>query len=229
MSEAFLPGEINAASRKLSKKERNQMLLQEVEALRAALDIDGGYNEETWGESAPQEVRDQFAASALIAEGLNQFKALKRLGFDLPPPPIGKDWHDRARRIFTTPGVKAILARDCAKFEGNLDSVRVALYNVIMDPMAPPQSKVSAAQQLGRMIEGWNDGERNKTPQMAVNFLMQLAGGASGATHNGSGEQQALPPGGDDVIDAEAFFAIDAADGVAVVDDSIEKRKALHS
>ena len=77
-----------------------------------------------------------------------------------------------------------------------------------MDPMAPPQSKVSAAQQLGRMIEGWNDGEKNKTPQMAVNFLMQLAGGASGATHNGSGDQQALPPGGDDVIDAEAFFAV---------------------
>ena len=231
MKSTPLPGEEKAGRHRLGRKRLSMHLKDEIADLRSKLDLETPYDEESWGESAPQEIRDQFAASALMAEGLHPIRALVRLGFDIPPPPmpVGKEWHDRARRIFTTPGVKAILARDTAKFEGELDRVRSALYNIIVDPMAPPRDKVSAAAQLGRMIEGWNDGDKSKSPAILVNFLQQLSGGASGATHNGAGERQALPPGGDDVIDAESFFALDVADGVAVVDDSIEKRKALHS
>lgn len=218
MRETPLPGEERANSHRLRRKRLSAHLKSEIADLREQLALDVSYDEESWGESAPQEVRDQFAASALMAEGLHAIRALSRLGFEVSPP-VEKKWYECARRIFTTPGVKAILARDTAKFEGELDAVRSALYNIIVDPMTPARDKVGAAAQLGKMIEGWSDGDK-KTPAMAVNFLMSLAGGSVGASHNGQ-EQKALPPGGSDVIEAESFFALDANDEVAVVDDSL--------
>lgn len=95
--------------RSIEKKAREA----ENARLRALLNLDQPTTEETFGACAPQAVRDQMAASALIAERLDFVRALIRLGFKFEDP-AESSHPKRATRalgesIFGTPGCQAIL------------------------------------------------------------------------------------------------------------------------
>lgn len=109
-------------------------LKDENAALRATLDMPSGLSIEEWEETMPQELRDQFAARALIESQGDYIRAAGRLGF--------KGWSTvrpasslapLLARIFATPGCRAILERDLAepkKIRGQLieRQVQIALY-----------------------------------------------------------------------------------------------------
>ena len=78
-----------------------------------------------WCAAAPQELRDQMAARALMAEWLNEYNALVRLGIIAKPKsrePQGEEndappYEEIFERIFRTEGVRAILQRDLTDVE----------------------------------------------------------------------------------------------------------------
>lgn len=91
-----------------AKKERDE----ENARLRAILALDEPTTEETFGLFAPQAVRDQMAASALIKERLNIARALIYLGFKIETIEMLSPKRATlalAERIFGTPGCQAIL------------------------------------------------------------------------------------------------------------------------
>jgi hypothetical protein len=84
----------------------------ENERLREALGLGGAITEEVWGAFAPQKVRDQMAAAALVHSRLNYWDALRRLGFDVTLDENGrmsKEQKETATKVFGTPGVQAIM------------------------------------------------------------------------------------------------------------------------
>lgn len=213
------PGALEAGKDRLpiSSKDRIRALKEENDDLKAALGLDEPVTLETWAEGAPQELRDQFAASAFIASGLHPQRALARLGFHLDTVEERKEV---AAQIFSTPGVQAILRDDAKKFAGKKDTVQTELYHIIRT--GDPDQKIRAAGQLAKMLDGWQDGEKVKGVAGTVNLLMQMVGGASanGAPRVVGGATVAELPPGEEIIDAESFF-VDRGDEVAaVVDDA---------
>lgn len=201
---------------RISSADARKVLQKENAELRAALEMYSFTSAEDWAEHAPQELRDQFAASALIAEGLHAQRALVRLGFKI------EDSSERKRvaaEIFSAPGVQAILKDDAVKFAGKKSTVMNEMYAIVRT--GTPDLKVRAAGQLSKMIDGWQDGEKNKNQPNVVNLLMQMVGGASanGARVIGNGAVTELPPG-EEIIDAEAFFVDRGEEAVVVVDDA---------
>jgi hypothetical protein len=205
----------------LTRREQIRMLKEENERLKALVGLNEPVDEHLWGEYATQEMRDTFAANALIDSGLHPVPALLRLGFSIEDT-SDPHWKQVARNIFETPGVKAILHADAAKFAGSKDKVLSSLYGIVVNPLATHADRTRAAQQLSRMIEGWQDGEKNKNPALVMNFLQQLMGG--GTPHpNGNGavltSPAELPPGQGEIIDAEEFFVEPSEEAVAVIDE----------
>jgi hypothetical protein len=88
---------------------------EENARLKALLNLDTPTTEETFGAYAPQEVRDQMAASALISGRLNIVRALIYLGFKFDSTQEMLTPHKATRqlaeRIFGTPGCQAILRK----------------------------------------------------------------------------------------------------------------------
>src|SRR5579871_2021653 len=113
---------------------RRELRLENDE-LRAALGLRGQRTIENW-EALPATVRDPLAARALIAEWGDRGAALIRLGFPslnrLPPHAV-RAYDDHMKRVFSTPGVQAILQRELAGINAERAAllerqVRVALY-----------------------------------------------------------------------------------------------------
>jgi len=103
---------------------------EENNELRRAAGGDIRWTLEEWEAVLPQHIRDAFAARALIASEGDGFRAVVRLGF-------AKLRVNQAReivqRVFLTPGVQAILARDLSEPEQHRQElverqVRIALY-----------------------------------------------------------------------------------------------------
>ena len=205
---------------KLTHREQIRILKAEVKTLRERLGVEKPMDEETWGDFAPQHLRDEVAASALIEQGLHPLRGLERLGFTIEDHSDPK-WRELASRIFETPGVRAILDADAAKFAGNKDRVLNSLYEIGTDPLAPRPDRIRAIGQLAKMIEGWQDGEKVKNPAQVFNFLMGLVGGTGHPNGNGARivDPKELPPGDDGIVDAESFFVERGEEVVAVVDE----------
>lgn len=201
----------------ISVKDRNRALSKENDELKAALGLNGSVTLESWAENTPQELRDQFAASALIAEGLHPQRALARLGFNLE---TSEERKEIAQQIFSSPGVQAILRDDAKKFAGKKDTVLAEMYAIVRT--GDPDQKIRAAGQLAKMLDGWQDGEKVKGVGNTVNLLMQMVGGASAnGTPRvvGNATVAELPPG-EEIIDADDLL-VDRGDEVAtVVDDA---------
>lgn len=212
-------GRLSAEGR-LSRREQIKMLTEKVARYEALLHLDEPMDEDSWGEHAPQELRDTVAASALIESALNPIGGLVRLGFTIEDTSDPK-WKRLAASIFSTPGVRAILSADAEKFAGNKDKVMSAMYEIATDPLAPRADRVRAVNQLAKMNEGWQDGEKVKNPALAMNFLMQIAGSAGHGNGNGARvvDPAELPPGDDGIVDAESFFVERGEEVVAVVDE----------
>jgi hypothetical protein len=141
---------------------------EEIFALRKLLGMHGTQDEETWGLHAPQDVRDQMAASAYIAEKLNPYHALLRLGFPVEPMasrPRGpkekaalQETLELAGRIFGTPGVKKILEDDARSVEENRHELQKRLVQI--GRHGDDGESVRAIQQLSRMLPGWLAGDK---------------------------------------------------------------------
>ena len=85
---------------------------EEIKQLRSIVNLDKPTTEETFGLFAPQEVRDQMAASTLIKAQLNFVRALTYLGFKIDTIEMlspKKATIEMGKRIFGTPGCQAIL------------------------------------------------------------------------------------------------------------------------
>jgi hypothetical protein len=195
-----------------SRRDKIKAAVEENAKLRAAMETP--MDREQWAKHTPQELRDQFAASALIAAELHPHRALRRLGFFI---------EDAAERealieeIFETPGVQSILSDDAKAFAGKKSVVMQRLYQIVRTEA--PDLAVRAAGQLSKMIDGWQDGEKNKNAGQTLNFLMQMGTPAGVASvRNVTGAVAELPPG-EEIIDAEAFFVDRSEEVVAVVDD----------
>lgn len=194
-------------------KVRNRALKEENAKLRSAMETE--MDMEEWARHAPQELRDQFAASALIAAELHPQRALMRLGFNLETSAERKRV---AAEIFETPGVRAILSTDAEKFAGKKSVVMQRLYTIVRTE--GPDLAVRAAGQLAKMIDGWQEGEKNKNASQTINFLMSMGSPPNGSARVvGNGAVAELPPG-EEIIDAEAFFVDRSEEVVAVVDDA---------
>lgn len=212
----------------MASKPRRALRIEELEAeniaLRARLDMDAP-DEQTWGANAPQELRDQMAASALFAEKLDEHNALRRLGFDPGPrdwtAPTYKDSRALAARIFGTPGVRAILTRDLEDESANRRMVVMNLLQIAEH--GSDGEKVRAAQTLAKYND-WNEGDKSIARNGAASFNLFMANGGASPSQNGNGAKvvgaaTALPAGGD-IIDAEDFLAHEpSVEGVVVADD----------
>lgn len=206
---------------------RRKDIKEELETLRSQLEVYTPMDEETWGNHAPQELRDQYAASALISCCLHPLRALQRLGFNTGDGSIGKEgkayWTGVAQRVFETPGCQEILNRDTEKFAGNKDKVMNTLFQIITDPMAAHADRIRGVSQLAKMVRGWQDGEKDKFQAPTVNFLAQIV---NGGVQREATVQHELPPGDDTIIDAESFF-VERGEEVAIVTDHDSDRRKL--
>ena len=99
-------------TRKLERFKRQDALKEENARLKALLALDEPTTIETFGQFAPQAVRDRMAAAALISARLNNLKALRYLGFDAPEGTgtgFPRAMMALVEQIFGTPGCQAIL------------------------------------------------------------------------------------------------------------------------
>lgn len=205
-----------------AKKDKVAQLEAENIALRARLNMDAP-NEQTWGANAPQELRDQMAATALFAEKLDEFNALRRLGFDPGPrdriAPTFRDSVALAHRIFSTPGVRAILTRDLEDESANRRMVVTNLLQIAEH--GTDAEKVRAAQTLAKYND-WNEGDKSIARNGAASFNLFMANGQAPPNGTGAkvvGQAKALPASGD-IIDAEDFLAHEpSVEGVVIADD----------
>lgn len=176
---------------------------------------------ETWAMHAPQELRDQMAASALIAERLDEPRALIRLGFH-----CGKNTTNRwlpevwetAKKVFGTPGVRAILERDMEDAEANKAKIIARLVQTSMH--GSDGDSVRAAQQLAKMAD-WNNADKGALPTNVNINLMQMYGEGSRKAVDSTVSD--VEPDG--VIDAEHFLLHEPGEATLISDD---ETTALH-
>jgi hypothetical protein len=203
-------------------KRRNEELEKEVVALRQSLGLQHSTVDE-WARFAPQHLRDQMAASALIMEKLDEPRALIRLGFHCEKNKqnrwVAEVW-EKARQIFDTPGVKAILERDMEDAEANKAKIIARLVQTAMH--GSEGDSVRASQQLAKMAD-WNNTDRGALPTNVTVNLMQMFGDKP-ATQAKSVEAAADPDG---VIDADHFLLHEPGEAALIRDEDEADHKAL--
>lgn len=138
-----------------------EQLHQENIALRKALGNDERtYTIDEWEATMPQDVRDGFAARALIVTRGDAFRALGMLGFPNVNKYGAKKFHDVVERIFRTPGVQAALTRDLAKPEEHRQEIIARQISIAL--YADDEASTKAFVALSRVC-GWQ-----KTPDIFV-------------------------------------------------------------
>lgn len=147
-----------------SSKLRMKTLKQENEVLRKRLGMKNLTTLEEWMLN-PQEIRDQMAARALMAEWGRVREALVLLGFIQTDDyaRIPKDQKQRfklAKVIFQTPGCQELLLRHLQEVDDNKGAILSRLQQVALH--AADGEAVRAAQVISKM-SGWQ-----KTPDMMV-------------------------------------------------------------
>jgi hypothetical protein len=201
---------------------------REIAQLRTALSLNGKMEEDTWATFAPQDVRDQIAATAYINGRLDPFNALTLLGF--PPAPRGngrdetagrKEALKLAERIFQTEGVQRILMDEAKSVEENRRALEQRLVQI--GRHGDDASSIRAIEQLSRMLPGWKAGDEKVAAAGAANidnrrmnlFLM-------------SGHERAQ--GGDDtdaiagkVVEAASLLTHELGEAVRVPDEDEEE------
>jgi hypothetical protein len=194
-------------------------LRAEIARLREALEMEPT-SEEAWGASAPQELRDRMAATALVAEKLDEWNALRRLGFDIPAKPrdgtnpIFRTVKGLGLRIFGTPGVQAILDLSMQDAEANKAAIIARLIETAKHGTDGESTR--ATQQLAKMAD-WNEGDKKVAAAGANKLnLMQMFGSPS---QNGSA-RVVQDTDHDAIIDAEEFLVHEpSAEGERVIDE----------
>ena len=167
----------------------------ELQRLRDLLNLDTPTTEETFGAFAPQEVRDQMAASALISGRLNIVRGLLLLGFKFDDPLLmghpTREVRALAERIFGTPGCQAILRQIN---ETELEPTMNSLIQRLKQTALSDDDKASnqAAQTLAKLM-----GLNKEKPTTIVDartanlFLLGQKGATKASLDGGTGELQA--------------------------------------
>lgn len=196
----------------------------EIERLRGILGL-GESTLQTWGAHSPQAWRDKMAASALIAEKLDELRALRRLGFKFGDEKKGTgylidpQYHAACETVFGTPGVKEILERNLEDAEGNRVKILGRLVQTAVH--GDDGDSTRAAQTLARIAD-WNEGDKSAAPRNVTNILQLLATAKAGAS---SVKEITVDP--DAVVDAVDFLAYEPGEASAVIDEPEERPKAL--
>ena len=163
-----------AAKKKIAELEKENALLREALSLD-----DVPFTIETWEQSGTQEMRDGFAARALMQEWGHQARALQRLGFaainsagQWKPAVVASI----AQKVLNTDGVRALLDHNLADTEGSWAKIverqrRIALTGA-------DEHALKAAQNLARFENRVQD----KPAAPATVSLHVLVNGATGAT-----------------------------------------------
>jgi hypothetical protein len=174
-------------------QKRGARLADEVSTLREALKMDVSATEETWGEFAPQEVRDKMAAAALIHERLNYEVALRRLGFkfELEHNRMPRAIKALSFKIFGTPGVQEILRRITeTEIEANTEAYVARLNQIALsDDDAEANRAIQSLARLGGLNK-----EKQITQVYAPRtnlFLMGQKGATRDSLDGGPKELQA--------------------------------------
>ena len=208
-------------------KTRIAFLESENAELRKSLSLEPT-SEDTWAAHAPQHLRDQAAANALIAEKLDEMRAMIRLGFNPDRNgPTGKgfmtdEYKAIARRIFGTPGVQAILATDMTDANENKAAI---IQSLVQKARGDGPDSVRAAQQLAKMAD-WNEGDKNVAAAGANNFMLMFGGNAPALSTNGNGAAHAALADPDRTIDATEFLVHEpSAEGEKIIDEDTEAAK----
>jgi hypothetical protein len=199
-------------------KVKIETLESEVASLREALGLEKSDSPEGWGIHATQELRDRMAASALIAEKLDEPRALKRLGINLRWKEGGKyldpivwEW---CRQIFGTPGVQKQLAIDMTDAEKNKTQIIARLVETACH--GEEGNAIRAAGQLAKMAD-WNEGDKAvaKAGAAQIISLMQLASDAPRRVKSDTFD--ASKP-----LDAEKFLSYEPSEQGTLVSDTDE-------
>lgn len=134
---------------------------------------------DAWCAAAPQELRDQMAARALMAEWLNEFNALIRLGIlarGSRPPATDADgeplplYEEIFERIFRTEGVREILRRDLTDVEQQKQALLARQAQIALH--GSDESATRAFLSLAR-VAGWNKQEA-VAPAVSVSLYQML-------------------------------------------------------
>lgn len=193
----------------------------EIARLREVAGLDSKSTLQTWGAHAPQDWRDKMAADALIAEKLDERRALLRLGFKFDSPDgwtLPPEFHAACEAVFGTPGVKAILERNLEDANSNKQKILARLVQTAMHGTDGESTR--AAQQIARIAD-WNEGDKSAAPRSVTNILQLLGAPTAGPEAARVKQIEADPDG---VIDAEHFLVHQPGAAAAVIDEP----RALH-
>lgn len=177
--------------------------------------------EEEWGAYLSQELRDQFAARALIQEWGDAPRALLRLGFDCPKRADNR-WVPEvwalANRIFKTPGCQEILGRNFEDLEGQQKAMFARQMQIATT--GNDADSVRAATLLAKVM-GLNKADQGAAVPIGAqqNIFIQLVA-ASGEAERHRAESF----DSDAVIDATDFLTYEPGEAT-LIDDSDEPLK----
>lgn len=166
---------------------------------------------------SPQPMRDQMAASALVAEKLDEPRALIRLGFKLDYDNGGRlrpsVW-ETCKQIFGTDGVRDILAQNLA--DANAQKEKIIGRLVQTSIHGTDGESTRAAQQLAK-IAGWNEDSKNSAPNVTVNLMQMFA-------EQRETQAKVVDHDPEAIIDADAFLVHEPGESQRIED---EEPKAL--
>jgi hypothetical protein len=139
-------------------RRKRDEVIEENGELRERLGMEHDLTFERWESSMPQEVRDTFAARALVNEMGNCAAALTRLGFPRHDPKKFPNYRETWAKVFQTPGVLKIL--NLGKLEDFQEPIMFRQAEVALH--GDDTNSTRAAQFVARTL-GWQ-----KTPDIHI-------------------------------------------------------------
>lgn len=156
------------------RKLRVEQLEAENAALRERLDLQltGTANFEdvdAWELSIGQKTRDELAVRAIFLHSGDMYHALRYLGFTLPENRI--EQRALAKKVFDTPGVRALMEQNLAELEGHREKIIARQIQISL--FGTNEDATRSAQLLAR-IGGWQKQPENSFERGAVNVNVLL-------------------------------------------------------
>lgn len=203
-------------------KAKLEAALAECAELRERIGLATPTVYETWAKNIPQHFRDEMAVRALFAEWMDEFRALRRLGFTVRMVKHGgiealaPEMWDLSKAVFGTEGVQQLLARNTATEEDERIKIVQRLKQISMH--GSDDSAVRASQQLAKLC-GWNKGMDSLVgPGGTVNIFQQMASAASLGDGGMKRVGQSSTNDPDATIDAADFLSHEPGEATLVVD-----------
>lgn len=215
----MLNAAVRVDNRLVTRREIIKDQAEEIKRLRAALGLQGKQTLESWGMVASQELRDQMAAQALVAEYLHPTNALKRLGFEVKVDAQGhitEETKATCYEVFSTDGVKEILAQDFNDAYRYKDEVIGRLHKTAR--FGDNDQSVRAAALLADLV-GWKSSKQTeKFPGNVVNIFQLVNGNQEPKPRE---FRDVAEP--DAIIDGDAFLDHVPGEAALVLDEAAKR------